>query len=67
MTKADIVNEIAKTTGYIDRLWPRGLSHETFHYDWWDKEIAPLSSAPSQFVSFRLADLMTLFMKSVLA
>lgn len=26
---------------YIDRLWPRGLSHETFHYDWWDKEIAP--------------------------
>ena len=26
---------------YIDRLWPRGLSHETFHYDMWDKEIAP--------------------------
>lgn len=26
---------------YIDRLWPRGLSHETFHYDWWDKEVAP--------------------------
>lgn len=26
---------------YIDRLWPRGLSHETFHYDWWDKELAP--------------------------
>lgn len=26
---------------YIDRLWPRGLSHDTFHYDWWDKEIAP--------------------------
>lgn len=26
---------------YIDRLWPRGLSHVTFHYDWWDKEIAP--------------------------
>lgn len=26
---------------YIDRLWPRGLSHKTFHYDWWDKEIAP--------------------------
>ena len=26
---------------YIDRLWPRGLSHETFHYDSWDKEIAP--------------------------
>lgn len=26
---------------YIDRLWPRGLSHETFRYDSWDKEIAP--------------------------
>lgn len=26
---------------YIDRLWPRGLSHATFHYDWWDKAIAP--------------------------
>lgn len=32
-----------KTDGfrvYIDRLWPRGLSHETFHYDLWDKDIA---------------------------
>lgn len=26
---------------YIDRLWPRGLSHETFIYDWWDKAISP--------------------------
>ena len=26
---------------YIDRLWPQGLSHETFHYDQWDKDIAP--------------------------
>lgn len=26
---------------YIDRLWPRGLSHETFHYDSWDKQLAP--------------------------
>lgn len=26
---------------YIDRLWPRGLSHDTFHYDLWDKEISP--------------------------
>ena len=25
---------------YIDRLWPRGLSHETFHYNLWDKDIA---------------------------
>ncbi|MDE6498160.1 MAG: DUF488 family protein [Muribaculaceae bacterium] len=26
---------------YIDRLWPRGLSHETFRYDAWDKSLAP--------------------------
>lgn len=26
---------------YIDRLWPRGLSHANFHYDLWNKEIAP--------------------------
>ena len=26
---------------YIDRLWPQGLSHETFHYDMWDKDISP--------------------------
>lgn len=26
---------------FIDRLWPRGLSHETFHYDLWAKNIAP--------------------------
>ena len=26
---------------YIDRLWPRGRSHANFHYDLWDKEIAP--------------------------
>ncbi len=26
---------------YVDRLWPRGLSHETFHYDAWVKDLAP--------------------------
>lgn len=26
---------------YVDRLWPQGLSHETFHYDAWDKAISP--------------------------
>ncbi len=26
---------------YVDRLWPRGLSHKTFVYDVWDKAIAP--------------------------
>lgn len=26
---------------YVDRLWPRGESKEKFHYDLWDKEVAP--------------------------
>lgn len=26
---------------YIDRLWPQGLSHLTFHYDLWEKEVSP--------------------------
>lgn len=26
---------------YVDRLWPRGLSHETFRYDLWTKDISP--------------------------
>lgn len=26
---------------YVDRLWPRGLSRETFHYDLWEKQVAP--------------------------
>ena len=34
---------------YIDRLWPRGLSHENFHYDMWDKEIAPSSQLREWF------------------
>lgn len=34
---------------YIDRLWPRGLSHEEFHCDLWDKEIAPSSGLRQWF------------------
>lgn len=34
---------------YIDRLWPRGLSHENFHYDLWDKDIAPTSELREWF------------------
>lgn len=26
---------------YVDRLWPQGLSHESFHYDLWAKDISP--------------------------
>ena len=32
------------TDGYrvlVDRLWPRGMSHATLHYDLWEKELAP--------------------------
>lgn len=25
----------------VDRLWPRGVSHERAHLDTWDKDIAP--------------------------
>lgn len=25
----------------VDRLWPRGLSKEKFHYDQWEKQLAP--------------------------
>lgn len=34
---------------YIDRLWPRGLSHENFHYDLWDKSIAPTTELREWF------------------
>lgn len=34
---------------YVDRLWPRGLSHETFHYDLWYKEIAPSTALREWF------------------
>ena len=36
---------------YVDRLWPRGLSHATFHYDYWDKEIAPSTELREWFHS----------------
>lgn len=36
---------------YIDRLWPRGLSHATFHYDMWDKDIAPSTELREWFHS----------------
>lgn len=34
----------APTDGYrvlVDRLWPRGMSHERAHLDLWLKEVAP--------------------------
>lgn len=34
---------------YVDRLWPQGLSHETFHYDLWDKEISPSTALRKWF------------------
>lgn len=26
---------------YVDRLWPQGESHQTFHYDLWAKDVSP--------------------------
>lgn len=37
----DPISEDDGYSVYVDRLWPRGLSHETFHYDLWDKDISP--------------------------
>lgn len=34
---------------YVDRLWPQGLSHATFHYDLWAKDIAPSSELREWF------------------
>ena len=34
---------------YIDRLWPRGLSHETFQYYACDKNIVPSTPHPERF------------------
>lgn len=34
---------------YVDRLWPRGLSHDTFHYDAWEKAIAPSTALREWF------------------
>ncbi len=34
---------------YIDRLWPRGLSHATFKYDLWEKGVAPSASLREWF------------------
>lgn len=34
---------------YVDRLWPRGLSHQTFQYNLWDKDIAPSTALREWF------------------
>lgn len=39
-----IYDEPAATDGYrilADRLWPRGISKETAHIDYWAKDLAP--------------------------
>lgn len=41
---------------YIDRLWPRGLSHATFHYDEWAKDVAPSNELREWFHSDPLND-----------
>ena len=33
----------------VDKLWPQGLSHQTFHYDLWAKEITPSTALREWF------------------
>ncbi|MCH5219243.1 MAG: DUF488 family protein [Muribaculaceae bacterium] len=53
---------------YIDRLWPQGLSHETFTYDWWDKAISPSTELRQWFhedPANRWAEFMTRYKKEL--
>lgn len=34
---------------FVDRLWPRGLSHASFHYDLWEKSLAPSADLRAWF------------------
>lgn len=34
---------------FVDRLWPRGVSKETFSYDLWCKDLAPSSDLRKWF------------------
>lgn len=34
---------------YVDRLWPRGMSHETFKYDLWVKDVSPSATLREWF------------------
>lgn len=45
----DLAEESDGMRIYVDRLWPRGLSHETFKYDIWDKDIAPTTELREWF------------------
>ncbi len=36
---------------FVDMIWPRGLSHARFHYNLWEKAIAPSSELREWFHS----------------
>ncbi|WP_269499323.1 DUF488 domain-containing protein [Castellaniella sp. S9] len=39
-----VYEEAAEADGFrvfVDRLWPRGVSKDAFHYDLWCKDLAP--------------------------
>ena len=47
-----IYEEVSDDDGYrilVDRLWPRGISKEKAHIDYWAKEIAPSNSVRKAF------------------
>ena len=39
----------------VDKLWPRGIRKEAFHYDLWAKRIAPSTSLRVWFTGIRQA------------
>lgn len=47
-----VYEEMDKSDGiriFVDRLWPRGLKKEVFHYDVWEKDITPSPSLRQWF------------------
>lgn len=36
---------------FVEMIWPRGLSHARFHYNLWEKAIAPSSELREWFLS----------------
>ena len=37
------------TRVFVERLWPRGLTRESAHIDWWVKELAPSTALRQWF------------------
>lgn len=52
-----VYDEPSSTDGYrvlVDKLWPRGLSHERLPYDLWAKDLAPSDELREWFHADRI-------------